>query len=200
MLLQGATGLTALSIHTATFPSSLLVHQLPLRLLKIGVSSGETHWQSLAMLLFDVSHSCTLESLTIIFNPANEILGMPDSLQLPDVRLYSMPSLKQVRLENCFPVHKLFLPDDCALSLDVVCDKAADWCWYRKTYQCHTTILRLNSSWFMERHGLQGFSKLQHLEATMKGDMSQDLADLQHVPHVKVIAQDLHSMILTGGS
>ena len=200
MLLQGATGLTSLSIHTPTFPRSFLVHQLPLRHLEIGVPSSATPCQSVAMLLFDVRQSCTLESLTIVFNPTNEIAGMRDYLQLPDVRLRSMPSLKHVRLENCFPVHKLFLPDDCALSLDVVCDKARDWQWYRENLECHTTVLRLSSSWFVEPHEFASFSRLQYLELDMKGDWCQDLAGLQHIPRVKVISRDLHKMILTGGS
>ena len=174
-LLLRARSLTALSTHLAAVPRSIHLSHLPLRHLEIFVCSRCTH--SLALLLCDVSHNCTLESFTLAFNPIDGFKGMRDSLQLPDMHLRSMPSLKHVRLENCFPVGELSLPDDCFLFLEVVCGKDIMWNQHWEKLQSHTTVLRLNTSEFVDRPGgLQSFSKLQYLELKAKGNWTQDLA------------------------
>ena len=198
-LLLRARSIKALSTHLAAVPRSIHLSHLPLRHLEIFVCSRCTH--SLALLLYDISHNCTLESFTLAFNPIDGVKGMRDSLQLPDMHLRSMPSLKHVRLDSCFPVGELSLPDDCSLFLEAVCIKDIMWDQHWEKLQRHTIILRLNTAELVDRPGgLQSFSKLQYLELKAKGNWTQDLAGLQHVPHVKVIADGKYIMPSTGGS
>ena len=44
------------------------------------------------------------------------------------------------------------------------------------------------------------FSKLQGLEVSLKGNSGLDLADLRHIPHVKLVVYDSDELSLTAGS
>ena len=198
-LLLCARSLAALSTHLAALPRSIALHSLPLRHLEIYLSSRETH--EVAPFFRDISRSCTLESLTMVFDPLNEVEGVLDSLQLPDVHLRGMPSLKHFRLDNCFPVRELSLPDDCSLFLDAICGEDIKWHEHCTKLQRHTMVLRLRTSQFLDGHGgLQPFSKLQYLELDMEGDVVQEIAKLEHIPHVKVTGDCEYKMMLMGGS
>ena len=204
-LLLGAESLTALSTHISAIPSSpAMLQYLPLRHLEVAVTSSATHW--LDEFFCDVSCSCSLESLKIVCDPANEPADT-ESMQLPSMHLSSMPSLKHVRLDNCLPVHELSLPDDCALFLDVVCCVGIKWHEHSEKFQSHTKVLRLASA--LPTHdyavwpvAIQDFTNLTYLELDMTGIWCPDLADLRHIPHVRVIADNQASakLQLTGCS
>ena len=202
-LLLGAESLTALSTHIRAIPSSpAMLQYLSLRHLEVAVTSSAAHW--LDGFFCDVSCSCSLESLKIVCDPANEPADT-ESMQLPSMHLSSMPSLKHVRLDNCLPVHELSLPDDCALFLDVVCCVGINWHEHSEKFQSHTKVLRLASALPTREYAvwpvaIQDFTNLKYLELDMTGIWCPDLADLRHIPHVRVIADDQAKLQLTGCS
>ena len=141
-LLLGAGSLAVLSTHICTIPHSPTLQHLPLRHLEVVVSSRE-EW--LEGFFGDVSLCCTLESLRIVYDAALERYGVVDAIKLPSMQLQSMPSLKRVRLDNCFSRRELALPAEASVFLD-----ALRLCYLRWQELCcgklqqHTTILRLD--------------------------------------------------------
>ena len=199
-LLLGAGSLTALSTHMRTIPRLPTLQHLPLRHLEVVISSRE-EW--LDGFFSDVSRCCTLESLRIVYNGARECpYIVVEAMELLDMHLHSMPSLKRVRLDNCFSWHELALPAGASLFLDSLRVCYLRWqevCWGR--FQHHTTILRLGFS--DDEHwplGIQSFSHLQYLELNTEWVHGEDVADLQHVPHVRIIMEYDSDLQVTAGS
>ena len=203
-LLLGAENLTALSIDLRTIPRSpAMLQYLPLRHLEVNISGWKVSW--FEGLFADVSCSRSLESLKIVYKDNSDPAAMIESALLPSMNLCSMPSLKHVRLDSCLPVHELSLPDDCALVLDVVCGVTTKWHEHSEKFQRHTIVLRLASATLPRDCAvwpvtIQEFTRLQYLELYMTGSHCQHLADLRHIPHVKVIADDQANLQLTGCS
>ena len=192
-LLLGAGSLTALSIHLRTIPG-LPIAQLPyLRHLEVSVSLKSFH--CLDGFFDSVSHCSSLESLGVMFDAGKEAIG------LPSMYLQGMPRLKHVRLGNCLPGQDLALPADCSVFLDALHTDDLMWQLHWDTVERYTTVLRLdyrhNQQW---PQGLQSFSNLQYLELTVWQVWNGDLADFQHIPHVRVILDDSSNLQLTGGS
>ena len=107
-LQQGATSLTALSIHTGTTAPPSAFRQLPLRRLELHVGSQRS-WVKpfLANLL-----QCSLLESLVLVRPRGRG-GSPD---LPNADLTGMPKLKHVKLEGWVPINGLLLPHDCQLN------------------------------------------------------------------------------------
>ncbi len=124
---------------------------------------------------------------------------------LPSMHLHSMPRLKHVRLVRCLKVQTLTLPADCALFLDACCDNGFKWHARCQKFQGHTSVLRLSTDDIQWPTAIQGFSKLSYLELRMKDLFLEDLAGLQHIPHVRIVSDGASSdntcvMQLTSGS
>ncbi len=202
-LLLSAGSLKALSTHIHTIPRSSILQHLPLRHLEVAVSSRTFYW--LEELFTDVSRSLTLESLRISCNAAEETSRHyfcdGTSMRLPTMHLLSMPSLKHVRLDNCFPGHELALPAGCALFLDVLDVNGVMWEALWQKLQNHTTVLQLYYFDFTQwPHRLESFSNLQYLGLDMNVLWVPDLADLQHIPHVRIVPAPGKHLQLTAGS
>ena len=124
-----------------------------------------------------------------------------ESMRLPSMHLQSMPCLKHVRLEDCLPVNELSLPAECSLFLDVSCGDDVEWHKHLSKLEAHIRVLRLTTSSYGEwLPGILRFSKLQGLEICLQGNSGLDLADLRHIPHVKLVVHDSHELSLTAGS
>ena len=199
-LLLDASSLTTLSTHMHTIPRSPTLQYLPLRHLEVVVSSEEEWLQGF---FDDVSRCCTLESLRIVYDGALKYqYFVVEAMELPGMQLHSMPSLKRVRLDNCFSRHELALPAEASLFLDSLRICYLRWqelCWGK--FQHHTTILRLDftkdEQWPLR---IQEFSNLQYLELNTEQVCDEDLADLRHVPHVRIIMEYWGNLRLTAGS
>ena len=196
-LLLGAVSLTALSTSMGALPGGPIVQRLPLRHLELFISHVTE--QSEEQILADVSCCQTLESVRIV---ASGLGLMTDSEGLRGMDFRSMPCLKQVRLDDCYPYGALHLPADCSLFLDVSCMGCFKWHEHEEKFREHTTVLRINTAGDTDwPSGLQNFSTLQFLELdTVGGFSDQDLADLQHIPNVKISLDSEDVLQLTSGS
>ncbi len=196
-LLLGAISLAALSTSTGALPGGPIAQCLPLRHLELFLSHVTE--DSEEQILADVSCCLTLESLRI----SSSGLGlMVDSEGLAGMHFHSMPCLKHVRLDGCYPYKALQLPADCSLFLDLSCMGNFKFHEHDEKFRDHAIVLRLNTAddtdW---PSGLLKLSKLQFLELDSVGGFSdQDLADLQHIPEVKISLDSEDQLLLTGGS
>ena len=195
-LLLSTRHLTALSVPVGALPCSPILQHLPLQHLELVVS--DITQQRLGQLLDDVSRCHTLEVLRVIGDKLEVVSG---SKRLPSMHLQSMPSLKHVRLEDCLPVDELSLPADCSLFLDVSCRDDEEWLEHLSKFEAHARVLRLSTSSYEEwLPGIVRFSHLQGLELCLKGSEGLDLADLRHIPHVKLVLRNSQELCLTAGS
>ncbi len=196
-LLLGAGCLTALSISMGALPCTPIMQHLPLRHLELLITNVRGPIEE--QLFVDVSCCLTLESLRIVSRGLGQ---MTDSCGLSNMDFSSMPWLKHVRLDGCYPYSALQLPADCSLFLDLSCMGNFKWHEHEEKFRDHATVLRINTAndtdW---PAGLQHFSQLQFLELdTVGGFSDQDLADLQHIPNVKISLDSNDQLLLTGGS
>ena len=185
-LLLGATSLTALSISADILCGSPVIRHLPLSHLELNIVG--TTGQQLESYFDDISSCLTLESLKL-FGGHSQDESDPEGL--PSMRLQCMPRLKHVRVDDCLLVEELSLPADCSVflevcSLNAMCFEAYDWQARFIRFQSYITILRLNADSIMWPSGIQGFSSLQCLDYFTRKICGQDLADLQHIPHVRL--------------
>ena len=207
-LLLGATSLTALSTSTDTLCGTPVIQYLPLSHLELNILG--TTGEQLESYLIGISCCLTLESLQLVGGHSTDV---SDPEGLPSMHLQCMPRLKHVRLDDCLVVEALSLPADCSVFLDVcslnaMCFEAYDWQARAARYQNYMTILRLNADSIVWPLGIQGFSNLRCLDYFTGKVCGQDLADLQHIPHVRVLiydhdvaAEDVQEELqLTGGS
>ena len=191
-LLLGAGRLAALSTHLRTIPRPP-IKQLPhLWHLEVSVSLKSDY--GLDMVLDDVSRCRSLESLGIVFDASKEAIG------LPSMYLQGMPRLKHVRVGSCLPGYDLALLAYYSLFLDALHTDDPVWQMHWETVQRYTRVLRLDykHDWQWPQ-GIQSFPNLQYLELIMHYTHGMDLADLQHIPHLRVIMDDFSDMRLTAG-
>ncbi len=182
MLLFGATGLTALSVSTNTLPRSPIVQHLPLRHLEIFVLlfSGKNVERCFA----DISRCLTLETLKI---SGNMTAAEPDFVGPPSIQLHSMPRLKHVRLDRYTDVGALSLPGACSLFVNIDLEYFG-WREQWEKFQSYLSVLRFTTYGKKWPPGIQGFSNLNFFQYRTEKLRTQDLADLQHIPHVKVVS------------
>ena len=209
MVLLAATGLTVLSTSTGTLPRSPMMQHLHLRHLELSISY-DIELLQLESYLIDISCCPTLESLKI---RDIDVVVEPDSEQLPSLHCHTMPRLKHVTLVDCLLIEALSLPAGCSLFLDGNCDVSCD----DDNPPCHkhcqdfgnyTTVMLLTGNDTEWPLGIQGFSALNFFEYRIDDLVNQDLANLQHIPHVMVVSQDQYEapgrcelvLYLTGGS
>ena len=195
-LLSACPYLTALAAPARTLPRSGILQDFPLQHLELVLSGVTEHWPE--DLFQDISCCHTLEVLRII-GDKQEVSC--DSMRLPSMHLQSMPCLKHIRLEDCLPVMEFSLPAGCSLFLDLSCSEDLEWLEHVSKFEAHATVLRLSTSSYGELlPGILKLSKLQGLEISLKGNSGLDLADLRHIPHVKLVVHDSEELSLTAGS
>lgn len=161
------------------------MHQL--HLCHLGLLFSDTSGEQLESCLLDISCCPTLMPLAILNIDLVVAHGSP---RLPSMYLQSMPRLKHVRFVDCLLVYALSLPSDCSLYLDV---DRSDYVECREPWEMfcsYTTVLRLRAYDTKWPLGFQGLSKLNFFEYRTERLHYQDLADLQHICHVKLVSLD----------
>ena len=182
--LLAATGLTVLSTSTDTLPRSPVIQHLPLCHLKLDISDIAV--EQMESYLLDISYCLTLESLTI--RDIDFVLELGPQ-NLPSMRFHTMPRLKHVTLSDCLLIQALSLPANCLLFLDH-CDEDSPWHKHCPDFHSYATALRVTADGVVWPLGYQGFSALEFLECRIEDLVNQDLADLQHIHHVRVASHD----------
>lgn len=199
-LLLQAPNLTALSMYVSSSTFPIGFWRMPLKYLELTM----VKIKSLARfrsLLVDVSHCLLLEVLKVrrpVFQSDAQ------SLDLPDVHLHTMASLKYVKFEGWFPKHQLHLPPECLLRLQVALREQSSWDNTWQSFKRQTKLLTLiqtaRENW---PAGLEEFSRLQYmsLEFHDSGPLQPlDVGILQHIPHVRLQFHHQTSLCLTSGS
>lgn len=148
-------------------------------------------------LMADLSLCSCLETLKF----ADEGFWYEDaSMHLPNLLLHDVATLRSVELLGWYPEGRMTLPPGCLLRWLVTLETRAQWDeWQRKL--CPTTILLLICMDLQEwPTGIHKMSGLQFLDLYCTKLANQDLAALQHIPHVKLGFQEYSTFLLTSGS
>ena len=192
-LLLGATKLTSLSLVTEDVFWPPVLGLLSLRHLELTMLFVNPR---LAVLLADLRYSC-LETLIIAAEPRDDDLPSSD---LPDLSLHDVATLKSVEVRGWYPRGKFTIPPRCLLQLIVILRKHAQWLrWQRKG--CPASMLHLVhmklQAW---PAGIAEMPGLRFLELHCTKMQGQDLAALQHIPHVCLGFAEFSTLLLTSGS
>lgn len=147
--------------------------------------------------LADLSSCWCLETLKI---STRDRLSWDPSESLPDITLHEISSLKSVDIFGWYPEGKLTLPTGCLLHLMMVLERHTQWClWQRKGsppsmlhLDCHTL-----QAW---PAGVPDMLDLRYLELHCEKLQDQDLAALQHIPHVCLVFRAFSTLLLSSGS
>ena len=149
--------------------------------------------------LADLSSCWCLETLKISRDYWDDPSG-----DLPDIFLHEVSSLKSVEVIGWYPQGDFTLPSGCLLRFMAVLETHTQWLqWQRKG--CPISMLSLYC-YHMQLQawptGISDMSDLRYLELycipTMLHD--QDLAALQHIPHVCLVLTAFSTLRLTSGS
>ena len=167
---------------------------VPVRHLDISTCYS-TPWEG--VILTDLSFCSCLETLKF----ANvDICKRRISNALPDIFLHDVTTLKNVELLGWYTMEKCTLPPGCLLRLVLVLDDPLNWHQWQLN-GCPTSMLYLAcmqlEAW---PAGLQEMSGLQYLELLCGAMQDQDLAALQHIPHVSLGVEEFSTFLLTSGS
>ena len=145
----------------------------------------------LADCLEDVRHILTLESLTL-----RAAMHMTDFAPVPNIRLESMRNLKHVKLVYLLPTETFSLPRGCLLHLHARCSSGkCDWVQHSQAIELHTLVLRMFGNYRRAWPArIRQFSNLQPLAIELPLELFSkdkhpgflDVADLQHIPHVRL--------------
>ena len=191
-LLTSSTKLTSLDLDCDALVWRPVLGLLPLQHLKINTRSLEA---CLAILVDLPSCQC-LETLEIA---ALELYSIGRHLKLPDMSLHSISSLKSVEVIGWNPDGAFSLPPECLLRFAIALETDAQWLrWQEK--RCPTSMLHLTfndlQAW---PSGIADMSDLRFLELHCSGLQDQDLAALQHIPHVNMNFSSFTTLLLTNG-
>ena len=193
-LLLGAPRLTSLTVLTDGVSWPPVLGQLALRHLELQMRYVSP-W--LDAILADLSLCSCLETLAIVGDHVDQ--GYP-SLELPELPLHDMTTLKRLDLVGWAPWDNFSLPPGCMLRFLAVW-KTEDQ-WQRWQNMGHPTamlylVCRELQAW---PTGIQDMSGLQFLKLHCRGLQNQDLAALQHIPIVSLRFSELTPLLLTSGS
>ena len=185
-LLLSTPNITYLSLPLSVYTPPDL-KELPLQHLELSeVHPSKQAW--LVEFLKELRRNTTLESLTMSSWRYLE--------PMPGIQLESVKSLRHVKLRELLPTEALSLPRKCLLHLDLSFNWnwASHWASHSQTIEQHTLVFRICgerlNSW---PTGIRQFSILQLLNVLMPirpasgYNESLDLADVQHIPHVRLI-------------
>lgn len=195
-LLLGAPKLTSLSMVVDGVPWPPVLGLLTIRHLELTMTF-EKPW--LSVMLADLSLCACLETLKLVDDVLDYNLDT-ESMTLPDLFLHDVTTLKSVDLIGWYPWDSVTLPPGCLLRVMVAFKTQDEWHrWQRRgcpTSMLHLVCMKLRA-W---PAGLGAMSDLQHLNLHCKRSRDQDLAALQHIPHVVLEVQKFSKILLTSGS
>ena len=183
-----------------------VLRELPLRHLELLMLVKDETPPWLADCLEDLRHIMTLESLTI-----RAAMDTVDFGSAPNMHLEGMRNLRHVKLVWLLPTETFSLPRGCLLHLDARClGGRSEWVNHSKAIEQHTSVLYLfgffRSAWPAR---IRQFSNLQCLALQLPQELFQrdmhpgflDVADLQHIPHLRLHdSSGVMSLKITGGS
>ena len=196
-LLSCSTQLTSLSIDGDGVSWRPDLSFLALRHLKLNMLSLKPHLAVLA----DLPSCQCLESLTISAHEgdryASTYAGHRD---LPDMNLHTNSCLKSVQVLEWYPMGEFTLPPGCMLRFMIALKTNTQWLrWRRKG--CPTSMLDLECNELRAwPAGISTMSELHYLQLRCIRLQGQDLATLQHIPHVSLEFSDFTALVLTSGS
>ena len=194
-LLLGATKLTSLSVATDCVPWTPVLGLLSIRHLELTMNEIKP-WTDLIMA--DLSICSCLESLRITENMEGGMGGT--SMELPELFLHDLATLKSVDLLGWFPGDYFTLSPGCLLRLAVTMEASAQW----EKWQMSGRPISMLSLECMELQiwpaGVPEMSGLRYLSLYCKRMQDQDLAALHYIPHVDLVFKDFSTFSLTSGS
>ena len=205
-LLLASTKLTSLSVRTDGVPWPPVLGLLPVRHLELTMHKARP-W--LDVIVADLRLASCLETLMIVDDLVCQGYVASDfpASSLPDLILHDVASLKSVDLVGWYPKEEFTLPQGCLLRLQFSVETGDDWeaCAGWKLWQsngCTKSMLHLEFQHTLQAWptGVEGLSGLRFLELHFPELKDQDLAALQHIPHVCLEATHYSTFLLTSGS
>ena len=193
-LLLASTKLTSLTMRNNSVPWLPVLGLLRIRHLELTMR-GHEPW--LDGITADLSFCSCLETLKIA---DNEIDHDHQSMKLPDLLLHEVTTLRSLELMGWYPKGKFTLPPGCVLRLLAVLDTPAQW-EQLQAKACPMSMLYLRcvklKAW---PKGVPRMSGLQFLKLHCTRMQDQDLAALQHIPHLCLGFTKFSTFRVTSGS
>ena len=195
-LLLGSSKLASLSIVADCVPWTPVLGLLSIRHLQLTVDQIMP-WTDIVMA--DLSFCSFLETLKITESMEEGMMWCIEDW-LPDLFLRDVVTPKSMELIGRYPKVNLTLPPGCLLRVAVIVMASAQWNHWQKmgfsTSVLHLKCLQLRpGAWPI---GIQGMSDLRYLSLSCDGRMqNQDLAALQHIPHVNLRFNEDSTFLLT---
>ncbi len=193
-VLLSSPKLTSLSMMIDGIPWPPVLGLLNIRHLHLTIASCRP-W--LGDIMTDLSFCSCLETLEIVQAHIDDI---NPSMSFPKLLLQGVATLKSVELVGWYPAEKLTLPPGCMLRMFMALHTVEQWEeWQRQG--CPTSMLNLVckklQAW---PAGIQEVSGLQFLKLCCTSLQDQDLAALQHIPHVSLRFYRFSTLRLSSGS
>ena len=193
-LLLASTKLTSLSMQADGVPWLPVLGQLRIRHLELTMRYVRP-W--LDVITADLSYCSCLETLKI---EADRINSNSMSMKLPDLLLHEVTTLRSLELIGWYPKGRFTLPPGCVLRLLAVLDTPAQW-EQLQAKGCPMSMLYLScmklQAW---TKGVPRMSGLQFLKLHCTRMQDQDLAALQHIPHLCLGFTKFSTFRVTSGS
>ena len=193
-LLLASTRLTSLSMQIETFPWLPVLGLLRIRHLELTMRFVAPWVDGI---MADLSVCSCLETLKIA---DNEVDPGTLSMELPDLLLHEVVTLRSLELIGWYPKGRFTLPPGCLLRLLAVLDTPAQW-EQLLAKGCPVSMLSLActklKAW---PKGVPRMSGLHFLELQCTRMQDQDLAALQHIPHLCLGFTKFSTFRVTSGS
>ena len=193
-LLLASTRLTSLSLRTDGAPGPPVLGFLTLQHLDLTVGS-DGPW--LSAVIADLSFCSHLQTLKVAQMDLYHDHENHPPMRLPNLLLQDVASLKSLELTGFYPTEEFTLPAGCVLRLSVIVEECHQWRQVQ-SLGCHISMLYLVDfelqAW---PAGLEEMSALQNLELYCTSMQEQDLAALQHIPHVFLQFLEYSTLLLT---
>ena len=193
-LLMKSTKLESLSVRADGIPWLPVLGLIHIRHLELTMCHAKP-W--LDVIKTDLGLCSCLETLKIADETINTRLH---SKSLPDLLLHKVASLKSVELAGWHPTQSFALPSGCRLLLAASFWSPDEW-EELQAKDCPLSMLYLAcrelQAW---PRGVSSMSELQYLELYCYNMKNQDLAALQHIPHLCLGFEEHSTFHLTSGS
>ena len=196
-LLLHSPNLTSLTVRTDAVPWPPVLGLMSLRHLELNMRERRP-W--LEPMLEDLSFCPCLETFKLGNDDGEIDNNVPSQSLNATISLHSVTTLKSMEVYNWYPTYRFTLPVGCLLRLAMVLQIGSQWVdWQRMGLplsMLHLVCMKLRA-W---PAGIGEMSGLQYLYLACKRMQSQDLAVLQHIPHVSLSVARLNTFLLTSGS
>ena len=196
-LLLASTRLTSLCLRTDGAPGPPVLGLLTLQHLDLTIGS-DGPW--LSAVIADLSFCSHLQTLRVAQKELWHDHKEYPPMRLPNLLLGDVAGLKSLQLSGFFPREEFTLPAGCMLRLSVVVEECRQWRQVQ-SLGCHIFMLYLVDfkiqAW---PAGVQEMLALQYFELFCKSMQDQDLAALQHIPHVYLDFEEYSTLLLTGAT